>query len=120
LANWLRGGPKLLVIRDVPSPHQTLDSVPDCVASHRHDLAACAGTRARWVLPDPLVDAAKAEPGHQVTIADLTNWFCTATTCPAVIGGALVYLDASHITATYSRSLAPALAPVVGKALRHS
>ena len=45
--------------------------------------------------------------GH-VHLADLTSSFCDDSTCYAAIGGAEVYWDVDHLTATYSRSLAPA------------
>jgi hypothetical protein len=46
-----------------------------------------------------------------VTTIDPTPWFCTTTTCPVIVRNVLVYRDVSHITATYSRLLAPLLAP---------
>ncbi|QCU77542.1 acyltransferase [Citricoccus sp. SGAir0253] len=45
---------------------------------------------------------------------DLEPWICPEGTCRAVIGDVLVYRDTSHLTATYSTTLAPAL----GDALR--
>ncbi|MDQ3742586.1 MAG: hypothetical protein M3389_16775, partial [Actinomycetota bacterium] len=47
---------------------------------------------------------------------DLTRFFCDARTCPPVIGGALVYKDANHITAVYGATVAPYL----GRALRRA
>jgi peptidoglycan/LPS O-acetylase OafA/YrhL len=117
LKQWLPKVKRMLVIRDVPAPHVTLKSVPDCVAAHRSDPQACSGTREQWLLPDPLVSAVRAVHSPKVSLEDLTNWLCTATTCPGVIGGAMVYFDASHLTATYSASLAPELAPAVRAAL---
>lgn len=35
---------------------------------------------------------------------------CTETECPMVIGNVVVWRDAHHLTATYSRMLAPYLA----------
>ncbi len=42
--------------------------------------------------------------------------FC-GSLCLPVIGGTMVYRDHSHLTATYSRTLAPYLEPYVEKAL---
>ena len=42
-----------------------------------------------------------------ITTVDTTRFLCTATKCPAVIGSVVVYFDASHMTATYARSIAP-------------
>ncbi len=42
-----------------------------------------------------------------VHLADLTEYVCPEGTCPAAIGNILTYRDKSHITATYSATLAP-------------
>ena len=38
---------------------------------------------------------------------EVYRFFCTSTDCPAVIGGVIAYFDASHMTPTYARSIAP-------------
>jgi peptidoglycan/LPS O-acetylase OafA/YrhL len=65
--------------------------------------------------------AVNALPGHgvlsrvarqrrQVHLLDFGDAFCsTDGSCPPVIGNVAVYRDAHHMTATYSRTLAPAL-----------
>jgi hypothetical protein len=40
---------------------------------------------------------------------DVRNWFCYAGKCPAVIGTTPVMWDGAHITAAWSRALAPEL-----------
>jgi hypothetical protein len=35
----------------------------------------------------------------------MNQYLCTQTTCPPVIGSVVVYFDASHLTATYARTL---------------
>jgi peptidoglycan/LPS O-acetylase OafA/YrhL len=115
--NWVKANRRVLVLRDVPHPRTTLQDVPNCVAEHPHNLAACQGSRSAWMHPDPLADAVRAMKSQLASVANLTDWFCTKSTCPSVIGGALVYFDASHITATYARTLAPVLEPIVAKAL---
>jgi len=117
LKDWLSAGRRVLVIRDVPAPHATLRSVPECVARNPDHLSACAGQRSRWIDRDPLAEAARNIGSSRLTVANLTDWFCTATSCPAVIGGAMVYFDASHLTATYSSTLAPVLTPIVVHAM---
>jgi hypothetical protein len=47
----------------------------------------------------------------------LSQFFCDAARCHAVIGGEVVYYDAHHLTTTYSRSLAPYLGAAVESAL---
>lgn len=53
--------------------------------------------------PDTLVAAAQAIPN--TTVIDLTPYYCNADRCPAVIGDVIVHYDATHISATYSRTL---------------
>ncbi|WP_456795941.1 acyltransferase family protein [Curtobacterium sp. PvP017] len=44
-----------------------------------------------------------------IAAVDLHQYFCRDDTCPVVIGGVIVYRDAHHMTATYSKTLAPFL-----------
>ena len=71
---------------------------------------ACARPRAEALPPDPAVVAATRVRSRRVRVIDLTRFFCGTRSCPAVIGSALVHLDADHITPHYSVSLAPYLA----------
>jgi peptidoglycan/LPS O-acetylase OafA/YrhL len=106
LKRWSKAGTNVLILRDTPFPGHTLSSVPDCLASHRSTQTACAGTRQEWRSTDPLYDVARELGLPGVTTLDTTPFFCTETTCPAVIGSVVVYFDASHMTATYSRTIA--------------
>jgi peptidoglycan/LPS O-acetylase OafA/YrhL len=62
---------------------------------------------------DALVGAAHESGAAMI---DMRDQFCVNQLCPLVIGGVLVYLDKDHMTATYSRSVAPAL----GRAIDHA
>lgn len=65
---------------------------------------------------DPLVSAASRVPA--ATLIDLTPYYCTEDRCPSVIGNVIVYADVGgHVTATYIRSLAPAIVEGVRQAL---
>ncbi len=66
----------------------------------RHQVETDALTDAKWGTafdPDPL--------------------FCTNGVCPIESDGVFRYLDGNHMTATFSRSLAPALRPFVTQLL---
>jgi peptidoglycan/LPS O-acetylase OafA/YrhL len=83
---------------------------PDCVAAHLDDVRACALDRSA-ALPhtrtaQAVADAVEAAGGE---VVDPSGWFCTADACPAVVGNYLVHRDATHVTATYARFLAPRL-----------
>ncbi|HEV2796857.1 MAG TPA: acyltransferase family protein [Nocardioides sp.] len=111
-------GIPVLVIRDTPA---TLDPGYDtaaCVGEHLDDVAACDGTRRRWLGPDPLTDAAVALDSDLVTTVDLVDHICRDRVCPAVVGGVIVYADFNHLSKTYSATLAPYLEPAVLEAVR--
>ena len=100
-------GIPVAIIRDTPKDN--LDQ-SECVAAHRDSLTACATPRdealARRDQSQPAVAAAL--PGTR--LVDLTDWICPSSQrCPSVIGGVLRMRDNQHLTATYARSLAPAL-----------
>lgn len=46
---------------------------------------------------------------------DMTDMYCVDWTCSAVIGNILAYIDNNHITAAYSRTLAPELDTRLGR-----
>jgi hypothetical protein len=52
-----------------------------------------------------------------VSTVDLTDHICGPNRCDPVVGGVLVYFDASHLTATYARTLARYLEPAMTGAL---
>jgi hypothetical protein len=104
-----RTGAKLFLISD--TPYQSGD-VPVCLSAHERDPAACTVSRDK-AFPDPArrqqIEFVLKARG--VAVIDPTPWFCTATTCPVIVGNVLVYRDAGHVTATYARMLAPLLSP---------
>jgi hypothetical protein len=102
----------------VDTPHASGD-VPDCLASHRADIRRCATPRSIAFSGHGLIEHAAARRADVATI-DLSPDICptsSGTTCPAVVGGMIVYRDYHHLTATFAASLAPeldeALAPVI-------
>ncbi len=61
-----------------------------------------------FALPDPLLSAVGQSNG--AVLIDLTKYYCTDSFCPSVIGETQVYRDtASHVTASYMKTLAPYL-----------
>jgi SGNH domain-containing protein len=99
----------IIVIRDSPFPGiGTASCVEAAIAHHKPAGVACALPRAAAVYPDPAAIAAyRDEP--RASVIDLTDFFCGAKVCPPVIGGVLVYKDASHMTNLYSTTLGPYL-----------
>ena len=85
--------------------------VPECVAEHTDAWAtACTTPRAKAVARSALSQQQAAAEQSGVPLIDLDDYVCPGTSCPAIIGGVLVWRDAHHLTATYARTLAPRLA----------
>ncbi len=115
---WADAGVPVLVLRDTPYA-KDLENVPDCVAAHLDDLSACDGTRSR-LQPDPLAAAAERRTGDpRIGLVDLTDRMCRGDVCYSVAGGVIVYFDRGHLTATFSQSLSPLIAPEAQRLLSH-
>lgn len=95
-------GAKVIVTEDVPGMRPDPD--PECVAQSTVSYDPCALPRASVLVPNLVSDLAQANP-DLVSYVHTSQYFCDAEYCHAVIGGVVVYSDAHHITATYSRSL---------------
>ena len=102
---------KVLVIRDTPSPMDTNNLSPaDCVGVNMANVDACSGDPARWIGVDPLTEVALRLNSASVRLVGVNQYLC-AKTCPAVIGGVIVYSDYNHLTATMVKSLTPYIEP---------
>lgn len=98
------------VIGDTPRPSpDDLTCLQLLQPSARLAPGACSVPRSRAVGPDPLADAA-THAGSRVAFLNLDSYFCTSTRCDPVIGHVTVYRDTSHMTTTFSTTLATALA----------
>jgi hypothetical protein len=52
-------------------------------------------------------------------VVDLTEYFCDTKNCPAVVGNVIVYRDtASHVTASFAKTLAPFLEKALQESMR--
>ena len=96
---------KVVVIADIPYPPF---DVPACVSEHLDALDECAFDIAERRNAKPFDRrAAKAVKG--VRLVEVTDAICPRGLCRAVIGDALTYRDATHLSATFVRTLAPLL-----------
>jgi len=95
-------GLNVIVVRDTPRSRR--QNVLDCLAES--EGSAC-GTPRRdavdWGMPD--IEMARRIPAIQVL--DLSDYICGPHICPAVKDGAIIYRDNTHLTATFSKTLAP-------------
>ncbi|KAM9863142.1 acyltransferase family protein [Leucobacter sp. BZR 635] len=110
LQQWADAGVKVVVIKDPPTPGGTVDSIPDCIATHPDELNMCSATKEEWHWMDPLMDAAVEMQSPLVKTVNFDDYFCDPTgQCLPIVGSVITYFDASHITATYARTISPFL-----------
>ncbi len=108
-------GAKLIYMTDTPHPGV---NIPDCLATHTSNVAACDRPVDKTVeYPEARAMEREVAQKYGAVVVDVLPAFCTATTCPPVIGGRIVYFDDSHVTASYALALAPFLEPAMRVAL---
>ena len=101
-------GTRIIAITDVPAATEESLQCLTRIGFSVTDNECGVPRQEALAMVDPLPEAASRVEGAGVV--DLTEYFCTEDFCPAVIGNAVVYRDASgHLSATYARSLTPFL-----------
>ncbi len=102
---WL-GFTRVTVLRDIPAAGNRNN--PQCLAVHEGRPLDCSNPRPQVLIDDDMMRAARSMR-HQVNLVDLSDYFCDARRCYAVIGGASVYYDFDHMSMQFSATLASAL-----------
>jgi hypothetical protein len=78
-------------------------------AESLEEASRCEMTRQEaYATSDPLGEAVR-RAGAGASLVDLSGAYCTQDRCPLVVGHVLAYRDQTHITATFSKTLAPYL-----------
>ncbi|MBT2503097.1 acyltransferase family protein [Curtobacterium sp. ISL-83] len=108
-------GIPVIALRDNPTARK---DVVACVGQMSGPTTGtCDSPRSTALQPfDGSAQAVARTPGR-ARLIDLTPYYCTATTCPAVIGGVLVHRDQTHLTNTFAVTLAPYLGTAIAGAL---
>ena len=104
---------RVVVIADTPA--WDFD-IPACLSAHPRDIRPCAMSRAA-AFYSILVREQTAARAAGAGLINLSRAVCSADPCPAVVNGMIVLRDEHHLTATFARSLAPALNRALGKLL---
>jgi peptidoglycan/LPS O-acetylase OafA/YrhL len=115
-----QAGSRVELIRDTPYPS---GDVPACVAANLADVRACQVTRADAYHGSALYTDRHRQVGSAAKAAGFPMieplpWVCSPEACPVVVGNELVYRDDSHLSNTFSTTLAPMLAPTLRAAAR--
>jgi len=102
---WNDAGIKVLALADPPFNAEVRS--PDCVLHNADEPQSCARPRTEAHPADPMVVAGASAGSESISVLDLTDRFCDATSCYAVVGGIPVYYDADHLNLEYARLLGP-------------
>jgi peptidoglycan/LPS O-acetylase OafA/YrhL len=94
----------LLLLGDSATP---LEDVPSCLAGNVTNVARCMNTRDAAVRPGRLAVEREVAAKYGADFIPTSDWMCTDSACPVIVGNVLMYRDNSHITATASKFLAP-------------
>lgn len=101
----------VLVDTPVPGIH-----IAECVEVNEKALNKCAVDREVAMRNGAEMQLRAAEKMGSVNIIDLNDFICPESRCAPVVGNVLVYRDTNHLTATYAKTLAPALGDSLAKA----
>lgn len=116
LKAWAAAGSQVVVIRDIPTAG--FDMGADCVSKTGSANQECTAPLSTVLRPDAMAEAVESLDRPGLTTVDMTAHFCVDGQCSGVVGGLPVYYDNDHMSASYSRSLAPMLGVELGRALQ--
>lgn len=105
---------RAIVLGDTPYP--AID-VPTCLRAHPDSIAACERPRAQATYPDNTALEARVAHAHGAFFADPTPQTCPYDPCAVIAGRTLMWYDHSHLSATFSRTLAPTIRRIIRAAL---
>jgi hypothetical protein len=85
-----------------------------CLSGHQNDVHACNTPREDAVFEAHNQMERGIAARYGARYVDTIPWLCTATVCPAVVGGLGTHLDANHVAPNYALWLADALGTATG------
>jgi peptidoglycan/LPS O-acetylase OafA/YrhL len=94
----------LLLLGDSATPKE---DIPTCLAGNLSNVPNCMDSRDGAVRPGRLAVERDVAATYDADFVPTSDWMCTATACPVIVGNILMYRDNSHITATASEFLSP-------------
>ena len=97
---------RLVMLGDNPNAK---DLPSNCLSRNLFSASACPNTRSAAVSQDRIDIEYSIATQRSLEFIDTTDWFCTASTCPMMIGDILLYRDATHLSTTASEFMRPIL-----------
>jgi hypothetical protein len=107
--------PRLLVLGDNPDSRA---EPATCLSEHLTNVNACVNSRSRAVETGKLEAERSAAEQAGARFVDTSDWLCTATDCPLIIGDILMFRDVNHLTTVAADWFTPMLEAVVMPYLR--
>jgi hypothetical protein len=111
-------GVRTIAMRDVP---RTGFDVPACLSRRAASLPfarECTYERRTSLAPRAVSAQDAAARGLPVQVVDMNDQVCATARCPVVVDGIVVYTDDNHLTASFSRSVAPVLGRRIAQAMK--
>lgn len=93
----------LLLIRDTP---RYREHVVHCLDANDGDAEACRVEQRATLLEESALERVDL-PSNVIDTIDITNVFCDGDYCTPIVGNIITHFDKNHLSATFSRSLAP-------------
>jgi hypothetical protein len=100
-----KAGIRVIVMRDVPKTHF---DVPECLSRKAANLPFakdCSYQREQSISLAGIQAQDRAARGLPISFIDMNDVICPGDRCLPRHGGAIVYTDDNHITASFSRSV---------------
>jgi hypothetical protein len=116
-ARLAAAGIHTIVLRDVP---RTGFDAPACLSRRAARLLLagdCTYERATSVSRIAMAAQDRAARGLPVILVDMNDQVCDTPRCRVVRNGVIVFTDDNHLTATFSRSIAPVLGLRIASAM---
>ncbi|MGV9860262.1 acyltransferase family protein [Gordonia sp. NPDC003425] len=105
-------GQRVVAVRDNPWAHGKLKP-PECLAEGKKPQVCGVDRSLAMAATDPSRAIAPQFPN--MSFLDYTDAMCTPTYCPAVVGNIVTWHDYHHLSATFVRSLIPAVDADLGR-----
>lgn len=96
-----------IVLADTPLPAPL--NVVTCLQANLHNVGACQRRSTEWIREPHLRGERATARSIGALFANLNTKVCPASPCHVIAGNVLIYRDDSHLTATFSATLAIAM-----------
>ncbi|MBK5330921.1 MAG: acyltransferase [Ilumatobacteraceae bacterium] len=107
--------PRLLVLGDNPD---SSEDPATCLSAHLNDVGSCINHRIKAVETGKLEAERTVAEQNGARFVDTSDWLCTATDCPLIIGDILLFRDINHLTTVAADWFTPMLEAIVLPYLR--